>query len=479
MCGLVGCAGNIMESDKKALMLLMRFDVVRGWDSTGLGVVHKDNGEIKCYKRVGPPEWLFAQEDVFDGRGLYKGPAAKVFIGHNRAATKGKVVDKNAHPFVHDGIIGAHNGTLTSVSTLEDGYKFDVDSEAIFHNLSLYDNKTVIADIWGAYALTWYDDGEEKLFIIRNKERPLYWTRRKDKDVIFWASEKWMLENALSKASVPHEEIFEFEQDCLYSFDLSDVSYNKIREQNWVIEKDVKGYTPPPPKKWTPTHTKSSGGNSNIIPFDRSSNSSNSSSRNHDKVMMKMLEDTDINFRFSAVKKGMSKSEYLAAYPQNIKLDYDIRVYGENHPNWNIWRNHIHSTVYRGRIKRVVENHVKGKYEIYFLIDLRSIRVVGEAPTSSVKKNEDEERTLLDALQNLDSVMPNEEDEPEVYEGFQGRFLTKTEWERATIHGCAGCMCEASPNDADLIFIDHDQFLCGTNQCVDLYKDYIPASAYK
>lgn len=451
MCGLVGMAGNIVDSDKKALMLLLRFDVTRGWDSTGLGVVTAKDGEIKLHKEVGPPEYLFAIDDSFDQKGIYTGERAKVMIGHNRAATKGKVTKENAHPFVHDGIIGAHNGTLTSVSTLENGHKFDVDSEAIFYNLAQYESTSVINNIWGAYALTWYDDSSEKLNIIRNIERPLYWTRRTDKDVIFWASEEWMLTYALRKAGVSHGKIKPFEINTLYTLDVSDCTPKVFRDLDWVKTDNVKGYSPPPPKRQT--HVSVGGKKSNIIPFAPSSTSfNNSRASKADRMMMKMLVDTEIQFKFSSVKRGNGTQEYIHAYPANPNLDFDIRIYGENHVNWNHWRTKLHNTVFKGRIKRAISNYGGD----YFLIDLRSIRECVSTP--------EEDRTSTD------------KDEL-IYEGFRGQYLTKKEWEQATRKGCAGCGNPADDHDADLIFIDHDEFLCGANQCCDVHADMIPAYA--
>lgn len=469
MCGLVGMAGNIVDQDKKALMLLMRFDVSRGWDSTGLGVITEKEGDIHVHKQVGPPEYLFAINDNFNSVGIYTGPRGKVFIGHNRAATKGEVSNENAHPFVHDGIVGAHNGTLTSVHTLERGKEFDVDSEAIFWNLSQYDAESVINSIYGAYALTWYDDSNEKLHVIRNKERPLFWARRTDKDVVYWASEKWMLEQALRLARVSYTTINEFKENTLYTLDVSSCLPSIFRNVNWEMKDDVKGYTPPPARYIRPT-----GGNSgtNVIPFAPSSTNSSPSVTNMDFMMMRMMEDTEILFRFRAVKQGISGSSYILARPTNPHMDYEIRLYGDNHPSWNFWKDCMDEIVFKGRIKKAVNNTFTKVPETYFLIDLRSVRVHSE-----------DKKEAQDMFTPADELVPEKDElsdgDPTVYEGFQGRYLTKEEWTKATSKGCAGCGGEADDHDADLIFIDHDEFLCGKNKCTEMYAEYIPPAAYK
>lgn len=456
MCGLVGMVGNAYEQDKKALKNLLQFDVVRGLDSTGLAVVHKNDGKIKVMKKSGGPEHLFETSDFT--KGVYNGPMSKVFIGHNRAATKGEVNDKNAHPFHHHSVVGAHNGTLVSTYMLEDGDKFDVDSEAIFFNLDKYDVESVIPKIYGAYALTWYDAIEGRLFVIRNNQRPLYWCRRTDKDVIFWASEAWMLKIALGRNSIAHTEPKEFEADMLYSIDVSNKgeksTYLPMRDRNWEEEGIIKGYSPPPRK---PQHNHSGhghGGNgSNVVPFVKgpSSNNSNIFSGSDKKgdvrdESMKKLANTTIQFRVSDVKIGLSKTPYLSCFPDNPAEDWDIRVFGKGHNDWESWKEGRLDKVYEGHVKRFVKLYTNGRKESYLLIDLRTIKEV--EPESHIYPKENEE-----------------DPESRFYQGFNGAYLTHEEWKKATACGCALCNNDADPDDEDLTFVSDKEFFCG--DCID------------
>ena len=480
MCGLVGMAGNIVEQDKKALKFLLRFDSSRGEDSTGLAVVHEKENKIEVFKRVGVPDMLFAENDAFDAKHIYKGPLGKVFIGHNRAATRGKISDDNAHPFHHDGIVGAHNGTLVSASTLEKGNSFDVDSEAIFYNLAQFKVEDVISKIWGAYALTWYDDVNDNVYIIRNKERPLFWCRRKDQDVFYWASESWMLYAALGRANISHTDPVAFDVDKLYSLDVSDTTALGFRKVDWVDEGEIKGYVPPPPKKH---HNKNNiftnqGSKSNIIPFvgghGTSSSSYQGSYRTKDEIQhMKMLVDSNIIFRIGGVKTGIiNGSEFISAYPDSPMVDYDIRIYADKtSERWKYWLDKKHRTTFIGRVKKVVENRSNGKQEVYFLLDLRSIV---ERDTDTVVDEPVEPVTPISSdpkEMSLFESMMGEAPEERFYEGFNNTYLTHHEWQLATKNGCASCTADASENDCDLVMIGHDDFLCG--KCVDIYPEMV------
>src|SRR5690625_4296030 len=100
MCGLVGMAGNIHDSDRKAFKWLQYFDAIRGQDSTGLAIVNPDDESITITKELGRPDYLWHQNKHFQAHTGHVKTPGKVFIGHNRAATKGKITVSNAHPFM-------------------------------------------------------------------------------------------------------------------------------------------------------------------------------------------------------------------------------------------------------------------------------------------------------------------------------------------------------------------------------------------
>lgn len=511
MCGLVGMIGRPFEADKKAFRSMLMFDYERGKDSTGLAVV-TDREELTLLKELGHPAFLMRNNtDFFTDTGVWKKGSSKVFIGHNRAATKGKVTKENAHPFHHNTVVGAHNGTLVSTYPLENGHKFDVDSEAIFYNLDKYEAPSVIADIHGAYALTWYDFTEKKLKIIRNDQRPLYWSRREDKDVLFWASEEWMLHVALGKNNIKYTDPELFEKDTLYEFDLTSTEFSKFRAVDWVKTADVKGYVPQhKPKKTThtthqttttPSQTTTTGSQrtpitngagtntgsearSNVVPFRKQNiNATIDPSTSDGKARiaaMRAEEGNILTFRFSGLKKGVSGAEYLAAYPDSPLIDFDIRVFAGGHLKFKKWKEMTHTTVFRGKVKRLVKNTHRGKVEAYLLIDLRTLEEVRTEAAPEAKKNPfppqtDEDRKIPTVDELLtDAQGKVEEASGLLYKGFNNEYMSPKEWEARTECGCAGCMSPADSTDDGLVWIDPNNFLCGSCATVDFYKSFLP-----
>ncbi len=206
MCGLVGVAGNLKPHHYQIFRDLLLYDMVRGYDSTGIATMDLKGG-IRTFKAMGTPDKLFGafKGDLFTNAkgknkdGIVKGKY-KVLMGHNRWATVGDLVVGNAHPFIEGSIVGAHNGTLRDYVDLIGHDTKPVDSQALFSHI----NEKGIVDAWGnfrgAAAITYMDSQDGTLNIVRNDERPLEFYM--DGDVIIWASLSWMIEFACVTAGV-------------------------------------------------------------------------------------------------------------------------------------------------------------------------------------------------------------------------------------------------------------------------------------
>ena len=205
MCGHVGLAGALELKDENTLKKLLMFDYFRGPDSTGLAVLRK-NGETKVVKMASHPLNLFDSGRYKDAANAYN---SRVFLGHNRAATKGVVNDYNAHPYDCGHIVGAHNGTLTQASwdKLQEmaGENTGTDSHAIFLAIAKCGIEAVVKELQGAWALVWIDKQENTLNFLRNKERPFWYATTKDHKKLLWASEHWMIRAAMSSATTAYE----------------------------------------------------------------------------------------------------------------------------------------------------------------------------------------------------------------------------------------------------------------------------------
>jgi predicted glutamine amidotransferase len=243
MCGLVGIAGNLGLSDEMFMKRLLVLDYFRGTDSTGLAAV-RGKGDVSVVKRATHPLNLFDSKEFTKA---LNGCQSVAFIGHNRAATVGKVNDLSAHPYEFGDVVGAHNGTLTAANwnDLERELEFDTvtDSAAIFacldkfgidHTLSLLEKGRLSQT--GAWALTWYDSRDGKVRLLRNEHRPLWICFNKERTKVAWASEWPMLEAAVNFtdswemwADEDGYGFFEAEEDMLYEFD---------------VEKLISGLTP-------------------------------------------------------------------------------------------------------------------------------------------------------------------------------------------------------------------------------------------
>jgi predicted glutamine amidotransferase len=277
MCGLVGIGGRLAYKDEAIIKKLLWFDYLRGNDSTGMAAI-AENGDASIAKAVGGP-WNLFDSKRFET--ILQGAKSKVFLGHNRASTRGKTTEYNAHPFQYGHIIGAHNGTLTQDSwnllegALEE--KFNVDSQALIAAIAKFGIEEAMSlcttgrdPSTGAWSLTWYDQNEGSLNFLRNKHRPMWYSYSKDFQRIIWASEYWMIESAMRTSGTDLElykqgekgyQFFATEEDTHYKFDLGLLIQGAGKPKPKV--QVIKGKEPPPVSTTTqgsfPTRPHTSG----------------------------------------------------------------------------------------------------------------------------------------------------------------------------------------------------------------------------
>ncbi len=208
MCGIVGyiSANNhgftVDERDFVSDMLYM--DALRGWDATGCFYM-TNKGDVQVHKEASPapvfmssPEWLSTRGELF-GSGRW-------FVGHNRAATRGEKVDKNAHPFVVDNVVLVQNGTMAG--SHHHLAAVEVDSHACAHVIAENpdDISAALKQIDASYAFIWWDHKKETLFVIRNTERPLYIGYTATVGIAF-ASEWGIMEAAASRNDIAFRKV--------------------------------------------------------------------------------------------------------------------------------------------------------------------------------------------------------------------------------------------------------------------------------
>jgi hypothetical protein len=239
MCGLVSVVtkhrNGLSKEQCEIFDTLLFVDQLRGADSTGVFVTD-NRGNLDLAKEASnATEFRKAPEyKSLMSTALRAGTA---IVGHNRAATKGNIVDANAHPFVvDDRITLVHNGTLWG-----DHKKLantEVDSHAIAHTIHKHDDdvEAALKELTGAYALIWHDFKNQSLNFVRNTQRPLHWLEVPG--AWLWASEANMLEWMVARFNLkPTSEICLLPEGVLTTFNMNN--------GEWEVDQKKLQLTPP------------------------------------------------------------------------------------------------------------------------------------------------------------------------------------------------------------------------------------------
>lgn len=258
MCGIVGLVnkgiGGLFSSDVGLFNQLLYIDALRGEDSTG-AIGYMNNGDMLVIKDAVDAN-TFLNTEEYNKFASKVSKTGKALIGHNRKKTVGKIDPTTAHPFiVDDRFAFVHNGTLYSHKHLADT---EVDSEALGIVLSKCEGnkeklEATLEKVHGAYACAWIDQKEEKLYLLRNEERPLYIAE--SAGVYFFASEQSAIAHILIRNSMKVDKIDKVKENTLYIFDIS----NKAAITGYQeVALSVKKY--PAPYTSTPSGGTGSGG---------------------------------------------------------------------------------------------------------------------------------------------------------------------------------------------------------------------------
>lgn len=230
MCGLFGIAGpGITQQDLDIVKDLGIISQVRGTDGSGIFQVRSN-----AYSPKYDQSLIYKTEDTFSEllidvdwdkkkyNNLLSSINVDVIIGHVRMATKGIISDSNAHPFVFENLVGAHNGTLKD-KKYED--KVKTDSELMFADISANGLIKTLDNLHkdSAFAITMFDRVNRKMYFTRNAKRTLHFALNENRSVLYWASEPYFLKTAIKRRNVDAY-YFSLSEDAIWELKPSDIT---------------------------------------------------------------------------------------------------------------------------------------------------------------------------------------------------------------------------------------------------------------
>lgn len=232
MCGIVGAIRTkhlgVRYTDIDMVEQLLRIGVLRGEHGTGLYHVSQE-GRVATLKIGGTPEELFRSKPFSKFWETPKKKNVSFIVGHNRFATKGKQTTNNAHPFMVGNTTLVHNGTINSFLNFPDHKKYEVDSQALCASIDAKGIDETVNDVYGAYAVVYYDMVAKTLNMLRNEDRPLAIAIDEKEESVIFASEPGMLYWILHRNKEDNYKVEMLPAHKLYTFNLTNFDF-KVRE---------------------------------------------------------------------------------------------------------------------------------------------------------------------------------------------------------------------------------------------------------
>lgn len=242
MCGLYGgiSASYLSDSEVGNISSLGYLSAYRGQHSTGISIIERKDKKTSGYIRKKPiPSGVFLhQKETQDFINAHKNPL--IVNGHTRHATFGEINEVNAQPFLAGKhTIGVHNGVMGAFEDLNSEFS---DSKHFYDMLGSEGVEAALEKAnseKAAYALVWVDLAERKLYVTRNDQRTLYYSKAKTGSTLYWCSEAEMLEFMERRTSHWIDKPIPFAPDKLYVRDFDSQIWDI---QNLNIKKT---YIPP------------------------------------------------------------------------------------------------------------------------------------------------------------------------------------------------------------------------------------------
>lgn len=232
MCGIVGYLGE--REAVPVLMQGLKQLEYRGYDSSGIGVIHRKKSKV--VKEKGKLQML--------ERKLPENLSSKIGIAHTRWATHGGVTTENAHPHTgpEEKVIVVHNGIIDNYADLKESliqegnvFASETDSEVVAHLVEKYigqgPEKAVsqaLSMLTGTYGLLFlFKDYPDQIIAARNGS-PLV--------IGIGKEEMFLASDALAFAGYTQQAVFVDDGEIVI---LNKEGYRILNSQNLEIDRDV------------------------------------------------------------------------------------------------------------------------------------------------------------------------------------------------------------------------------------------------